>query len=408
MQSAVLRHLTTVAATGLVLSGCGETSAAGMHVRIDSLPGGIPRTMSSHPIDSGRWRLVHARDVQPAELQPGELLDPLDVAITDDGSVIVADSKPAVIKVFDPAGQLARTIGREGSGPGEFRSAYVAVLGDSLVVQDATNSRATTFDWRTGNLLGERRTACCYYSPIAIDGRGRVAVRSIMPPPDSSWRNTQAFVRFPINGTGADTVFVPVGRTSVESRPWLVREGNQVRMAMTVPYQPRAFHGVDPLGSFVTGWSSEYVLRRTSNGIDTLALFGRDWTAEPVTSDDKQRLVEQRLAEVQAGSGSGVSEEALRTSFDPSYIPDQKPAYETWSVDAAGRTWVRRTADGSDMVRFDLFDLEGRWVDVVSVPQSGWPASAWRPVAWGRDAIAVILEGADGRPLVRVYRIERD
>jgi len=390
----------------LALAGCGETSAANTDVRIDSLPGGIPRTLSSHPIDSGNWQLVRARDIQPAELAPGELLDPQDVAIADDGSVLVADTKPAVIKVFDPAGQLVRTIGREGSGPGEIRAAYTAILGDTLVVQDAVNSRATTFNWRTAELLSERRTACCYFYPIGIDGRGRAAVRSIIQAPDTTWRNTQAFVRFAINGASADTVFVPVGHDG-SLRPWMVREGNRVRFSSIVPLQPRAFHAIDPAGSFVTGWSSEYLLRRTSNGLDTLALFGRDWTSAPVTTSDKQRLVDQRVTEVSAGSGRDIAETTIRSAFDPSYIPDTRPAYETYSLDAAGRTWVRLTADERPSILFDLFDRDGRWLDVVAVPAAGWPASSWKSVAWGRSEAAVILEGDDGRPLVRVYTIER-
>jgi hypothetical protein len=56
---------------------------------------------------------------------------------------------------------------------------------------------------------------------------------------------------------------------------------------------------------------------------------------------------------------------------------------------------------------FDLFDREGRWLDQLSVPRTDWPREVWEPVSFARDRVAVILEGDDGLPLVRVFRIVR-
>jgi len=393
------------AAISLLTTACAEPGARDAVVRVDTLPGGIVHTMSSHPADSGRWSLAVARDIQAPELAPGELIDPQDVAVADDGSVLVADSRPTVVKVYEPTGALRRVIGREGSGPGEFRAAYLAILGDTLVVQDPANSRATSFNWRTGAMLTERRTACCYHFPIGIDAMGHAAVRLMAQSPDSTWQGVQAYVRFPVNGASADTLFVPAG-PGENQRPWTVREGDRMVFSTVVPFQPRAFHQVDAGGRFLTGHSSAYVLRRTTNGLDTLALFGRDWTPEPVSPGEKSRLVERRIAEVRQGAGADMPEANIRAAFDPSYIPDSRPAYETYAVDRAGRTWVRRVTDEGADVEFDLFGPDGRWLDVVTVPAGGWPTSSWRPVGWGRTEVAVILEGDDGRPLVRVYRIE--
>jgi hypothetical protein len=59
----------------VALQACGETSASERLVRIDSVDGRIPRTMSAQPIDSGRWHLVRARDIQPPELDSAELVE---------------------------------------------------------------------------------------------------------------------------------------------------------------------------------------------------------------------------------------------------------------------------------------------------------------------------------------------
>lgn len=389
-----------------LITACQDTDAAALYVAVDTLPGGIVRTMTSQPIDSGHWQLVRARDIQPPELDSAELFNPQDVAIADDGSVIVADL-PAQIKVFDPSGRHLRTFGRNGSGPGEFRTAYIAVRGDTLVVQDPRNARATTFNWQTGAMLGERRTACCYFSPIGIDGQGRAVVRTIGRAPDSTWRNAQGFVRFPLSGASADTVFARERDDLAPVRPWVIREGNRMLMSVPPPLQPRLHFEVDPLGGFITGHSSDYTLRVTSDGLDTVALFGRSWNAAAVSAAEKQRLVDARIAVMREQDRSGPSEAALRAAFDPTLIPDTRPAYENLRVDASGRRWVRRTETDTTQTRFDLFGADGRWLDVVSLPASDWPRSPWAPAAWGRDEVAVILEGDDARPLVRVYAIVR-
>ena len=173
------------------------------------------------------------------------------------------------------------------------------------------------------------------------------------------------------------------------------------------PLQAGSHYVVDPLGGFITGWSGDYSLRVSRDGRDTVALFGRPWTPPPVSGAEKRRLVDQRIAEMTARGRSGLSEDVLRAAFDPSYIPDTRPAYDVFAVDAVGRRWIQRSQIDTTVVRFDLFDREGRWLDVVDVPAGGWPRTAYASVGWGRDEVAVMLEDDDGRPLVRVYRIVR-
>ncbi len=348
-----------------------------------------------------------ARDIQPPESDPGELANPQDVAITDDGVVFVVEARPTTIKVFDPAGRLTATIGRDGSGPGEFRAAYIAVRGDTIVAQDAQNSRATSFNWRTGALLSERRTACCYFFPIGIDGEGRATVRAMVTAPDTALPDVQAFVRFPLGGAEAETVFVADGGRAGAGAPWVIREGGRVRMSVVVPFQPRAFHAIDPTAGLVTGFSGEYLLRRTTTGSDTTAVFGREWSPSPVSGAEKARIVEERIAEVYRNNAPDIAESTIRAAFDPSYIPDTRPAFEGLWVDAAGRTWVRRGDTDTTRVAFDLFDQVGVWLDVIEVAAADWPRSTWTPIALGREQVAVPLEGEDGRPLIRVFRLQR-
>ena len=391
-----------------VIASCSDSrSARTLSGRVDTLPGGIVRTINTHPIDSGRWSLVRERDIQPPANDSAELLEPADVALADDGSVLVAETKPAHVKVFDRDGRFVRSIGREGSGPGEFRAAWIGVRGDTLVVQDPRNTRATMFNFRTGAMLSERRTACCYWHPIAFDGAGRAVARTIAQPRDTARRGAMAFVRFALSGSAVDTVFVGERAGLPAPKPWEIRNGNLLSMTMPVPLQPSVQYAVDRAGGFVTGWTGEYSLRTTRDGRDTVSLFGREFSPGAVSAADKSRIVEERIASMRASDPNGASEAVLRKAFDASLIPATRPAYVAISVDAAGRRWVRLASADTSRVVFDLFDSGGRWLDVVSVAASDWPREAWGSVAWGAERAAVILEGADGRPMVRVFRVSR-
>jgi hypothetical protein len=75
----------------------------------------------------------------------------------DNGILAVANGGTNEIRVFSPGGQLLRTIGRSGSGPGEFRN--LILLGraaDTLLIADHINSRITRY-LIDGTLLGTVR-----------------------------------------------------------------------------------------------------------------------------------------------------------------------------------------------------------------------------------------------------------
>lgn len=392
----------------LCAAACGDGGAgSGAGVVVDTLPNGVVRTMSSAPVDSGRWSLELLREIQPPEGDPGEILQPGDLALTDDGTVLVSEGGAAHVKVFGPDGSYLRSIGGTGEGPGEFRVAFLAARGDTLFVQDPRVARGSTFLISSGEFLTSRPTACCYWAPVGIDGSGR-AVLSAMRQDQADSQPTMTFVRAALGSTAADTVDVPYRRASGGRANWEVRDGDRIQMTVTVPLRPRELQAADPLGAFVTAWSGEYLLRATSDGRDTVALYGRPFSPRSVTASEKQAMVDTRVAEMRAGAGpTSVPEQALRAAFVLDFIPDVRPPFERFHLDAAGRTWVQRSYADTSVVEYDLFDTDRRWLDVVRVPGSLWPSSTWTPIAWGRDLVAVPGEDEDGRPLVRVFRIVR-
>ncbi|MFQ5527548.1 MAG: Calx-beta domain-containing protein [Thermoanaerobaculia bacterium] len=85
----------------------------------------------------------------------GEFLTPNDIAVDSfDGSILVSDGDAHVVKVYNSAGALLRTIGSRGAAAGEFEfPAAVHVTGAGEVfVADQNNDRVQVFD-RDGTFL---------------------------------------------------------------------------------------------------------------------------------------------------------------------------------------------------------------------------------------------------------------
>lgn len=393
-----------LALCALPLLACGGEGGSSATFTVDTLPGGIPRTMSSAPAAPGSLALVPVRDIQPEPDSPEEILNPQSVAIADDGSVLVSEQGQGQIKVFGPDGSYQRTIGRRGSGPNEYQVAFIALRGDTLLVQDPQGSRFSRVLWRSGEFLNQLVSVCCYWTNINVDGDGHAWIYSIAQAPDTTFPHSQGFLRIPATSGPVDSLWAYERKDIPEPPYWDIRQGDQLQMRMAIPHQPRVHFVPDPTGRLLTGWSGEYSIRESTDGRDTVAIFGRAWTPEPVAASEKQELVDEMIRRQLEGNRSGPDEATYRNAYDPSLIPNTRPAYGTIFVDRSGRRWLQLSSADTTQVQFDVFARDGRWLDTVRLPRSQWPATSFR-TSWGRGEVAVAMEDEDGLPLVRVFAI---
>ena len=79
-----------------------------------------------------------------------------DLAVAEDGRIVVSDGVAQELRVYDASGEFERTIGRQGEGPGEFATApmITGLAGDTIFVFDSRSSRVTAF-LLTGDLIAE-------------------------------------------------------------------------------------------------------------------------------------------------------------------------------------------------------------------------------------------------------------
>ena len=388
----------------LLLAACSGAKASTLaRAVIDTLPGGIPRVISPAPTawnDTSTARLVEESRWSGEDGTPGEIGQPQSLAVDEAGRVYVVDTKPAAIKVFAPDGALIRTIGAEGEGPGEFRIGFIAVRGGYLALHDPRLSRTTVWD-TAGTLIKSWHSACCYWTDIQIDREQRIYVPSAGGFKPGQERQGTPWVRWSMDGVALDTVWVP-NRES--GKVWTITSKgpggkNVMSMSTGVPFQPSLTYALHPEGGIVYGWTGEYSVVRSGTGRDSLRVFGRTWTPEPIDDARRRAELEDRIREPAKTYG----EANVRAAFKLEDLPGTLPAFMNLRVDLSGRTWVRRhvVADTSHTT-FDVFDSTGAFLGPVVLP---FQMNEWGLQAWTRDGLVTVIEDEDGRPTVVRLRL---
>jgi len=108
---------------------------------------------------------------------------PMHVGVDSAGNMYVLDGGNSRIQMYDAQGNYVRTLGAEGSGPGEFRAGRggftqvrMSIAGDhvvDLLSNNVPDLDASDTDWPSH--LGS-------ISRLAVDGRGRLYVFAFEPP----------------------------------------------------------------------------------------------------------------------------------------------------------------------------------------------------------------------------------
>ena len=172
--------------SALVLPGCGGEGAGeeGWVSRRDTLGDTVVVRTLSGSVWGAPARLEERMSIGVAdgaeELMLGNVRA---IALGPDGTIHVLEGTPS-LKQFTPAGAYIRTVGRLGSGPGEYRrpDGGLAVLSDGrIVVRDPGNGRMATFakdgtpleTWRISSTLssaglGTAEAGRCTARPLPV------------------------------------------------------------------------------------------------------------------------------------------------------------------------------------------------------------------------------------------------
>ncbi len=316
----------------------------------------------AHSAGSGSLRLVataEIRDVQ-ADGSTVFLEEPVSLAVDRRGRIYVADGPAMAIRVYDAGGNLLRSIGRSGAGPGEFRTWLSGIAWQEpnrLWVADA--ARIMAFDSAGEFVDGSARSRGGAMSSRwegQADGSGFVYSQVIeMGFGDASGGPVrfERLVRFRgADGAAAQDTFPLELRDEADSR--LVDRGGGIYEMAQLPMAGRRIWAVSPAGTIWMAHTSEYRLDEASFAGDTLRTVMLERSPEPLEGPERDSVAD-------ASSAFSIDE-----------LPAFKPAMNGLYIASDGWIWVRLRP--APTVDWDVFDGCGRHLGrVVSLHAVTFP-----------------------------------
>lgn len=336
--------------------------------------------------------------------------------VDDEGNIYLFDRQVPEFRKYDAEGTYVSTIGREGSGPGEYQQSDggVAVLPDGRVLlRDPGNARMNVYSadgesldtWQIGGGM-------FVSSRLVADTAGNVYTQVFSF--DEDGRNGMA--RYGPDGEPGDTLDYP---DRGYEGPTLTAQTENSRSRRNVPFTPTEQWTFSPHGYMVGGVSTSYAVDIVRPGGAVLRL-GRATGPVAVTPGERE-YQEEIVTEGMRGTDPGWS-------WDGPAIPQTKPPYQRVLAGRDGRIWVHLSAPGEQVppeedggttasdpgedaapawrapVIFDVFEPDGRYLGQVRAPDgfSTYP----RPVFDGEHVWAVMRDEYDVQYLTR-FRIER-
>ena len=362
-----------------------------------------------------QWTVTEVQRIGTAEGEPeyqfGQLQPGAGIAVASDGRIVVLDAQAQHLKVFTPDGRYERTIGGPGGGPGEIGAGVTAVLvapGDTLLVSDIGNQRADLF-LMDGTFVRSFSLKFTDGLPFrwesAPDGRIIVQMRRLNLPGSTQPPDTMdLLVERKLDGTLGDTLMrVPSGGTMNFAGP-------SPEITVFSPEPSWALLGND---SVLYGVSDQYRIGVYGSGGVLRRVVEKPFELAPVTEADQQAYKEF-MRKMVAGRAppEAMAQFLSMLKFAPSY-----PAFQQMMGGIDGTIWVQQIQALSQLPpearedfnpmtdlaspRWDVFDREGRYLGVVTMP------ARFQPVTFAGDKIYGIQRDELDVQYIVVLRVVR-
>jgi hypothetical protein len=334
-----------------------------------------------------------------------------------DGRVIVADPREKQVQFLDFQRQTARTISREGSGPGEYAmpTALFAMPNDQTLLVDLLNRRFLMIgpDGTPGETIappsvtppaggggGPAAMIGGLVNPRGVDGQGRLYFQDMGFRMDGPAPDSVPVLRWAPGQTRVDTAaWVKGPPTTMTTTPAGAAGGGgggmRFTMGTSLVWAPQEGWAVTGDGRVARVQPDPYRVvwydasRRGSAGPTV------PYSPIRVTDADKRAYIEQQAANpptmIVMGGGGGAS--VQRPQMPEPTFAETKPAFTgTTSVLASpdGEVWVLRTRPANDHTPvYDVFDSSGRLARKVSLARGS------RVVGFGRQSVYVVRTDED-------------
>ncbi|MCG6955093.1 MAG: hypothetical protein LJF04_03800 [Gemmatimonadetes bacterium] len=306
------------------------------------------------------------------------------IAVDSHRQIYVLDSQAQEIRLFSGEGEHIRTLTAKGNGPGELASARDLLMGpgDTLFVPDWRTQRMSRFA-PDGSFGGDSR-----FWPrkeglsiaFRTNGSGLIVeqVGSFVygtPEPENP---RDALVRWASGRVRSDTLaLVPTGQDTYQ-------EGGFIG---TVWYAPVPCWDLTEDGGILFGMNDQYRFRLISPEGEVDRIVTRAYEPRPVSDRDIERAMshmEDRWKRM------GASPSNMTRLVQAQHFSEFLPAYQSLYEGPSGTIWVQKTKPPSEMAEdetlwftwpsdwatqdWDVFDAEGRYLGVVTMPPRFTPS----------------------------------
>lgn len=273
------------------------------------------------------------------------------------GRIFVADWMQKRVTVLSPDGEMLRTLGAVGSGPGEYRAirGMQVIQGDTVLVYDPELARVTAYEpdslrvAGTTNLAGRLHGA----APFRV-WRAGVGYAAVFRSGFQFSGGTVATRRDSVTEIGGDGGHVAT-LAHVPPRGFLI-SGNSVTPN---PFGREPLVATDSRGRIHYLWSDSLAVRTYDVAGRSIGSFAVPWQPPRVTRAD----VDRELAAMD-DYGRRTFGQALSDS-----MPATWPAVRDLLVDDEDRLWIGLGGTRGAAREWAVFTPEGRYLRSVMVPE---------------------------------------
>lgn len=307
----------------------------------------------------------------------------------EDGNFYVLDRGNGRIAVFDAGGKYRRSFGREGDGPGEFRSPRLLWIRDGkIAVWDSRNRRTSMFLTDGAYLKSyshPKASGAREIHPVP-DGCLVIIDSEIEPQPDQSLEITDTVIVFTSEGNTLGQVRAP----SDNQGRMIMLEEYRMGIVAQEYYGPRSGALYHPERGILTYTTAEPVFRWYSLDGNLSYVVRLEMDPEPVSQQDR-RAIEQMLDERIESATDDRGEAMAKATKKYAEIPDVKSYWYSVRIDDAGYYWLSRHPDyskeGDDRYNrpYRLLSPEGEYLGDTKVPERNFNISRSHVLAFRED-----------------------
>ncbi len=389
---------------GLAVTSCGGDDAT--HPAFEVIDSAGVRVVVNTRPDAGagpEWTLPDepALEIGVQDGAPEyQLFRVTGAAVMSDGAIVVANTGTHELRFYDGEGRYLRSVGREGDGPGEFRSVGLVGLlaGDSILVFDSRQDRGSIFD-ASGTLVRSFRIETAeervWDRPVGVTTAGDVVVlRDVL------------YVAGQV-GSGVDRASMRLSTTGPEGSLKAslgVLPGTERFVLATEDFMTvrslmfgRGLHVAVAHDRIAVGNNDAYSVRILAADGSILHVVRQRRGPAPVREEDVRRYIDDQLAEVEDEN----SRRRTLSMFEQMPRRETFPAYASIELDAAGNLWVEEyRRPGEEEPVWQVFDREGVFAGRVR------PPAGLRVLDIGDDYVLGVATDDLGVERLRLYHLE--